>query len=272
MWSRGAFLAGRRRAAAASRVIPALAVAIAVALAGTFAAALGEPGPAQARPAGASLVLPRAAEGFAPAIPPFSEKAERPAPAGSLAVAFGAEGDDANALTPPPVVDPKSVATQPITPGADRPFAREDVLAPEPVLTLSGTAKWDDAYDTLVAAIRTLEGELAQLGLKRAGDVFVVYTTSDDAGFSYEVQMPFSGVTTKTPDGKMKLGASYAGKVLRFTHEGAFTDMDNTYEMIANYLDEKNIDANEVYMEQYLTDLATTAPDKLKIDILVPVP
>jgi hypothetical protein len=70
----------------------------------------------------------------------------------------------------------------------------------------------------------------------------------------------------------MKLGGSYAGKVLKFTHSGSFADMDNTYEQIANYLDEKNVNADELYVERYRTDLVTTAPDALKIDILVPAP
>lgn len=199
----------------------------------------------------------------APAAPPAGDPSQ-PAP--------GAGSTEADGLSPPPVVDPKKVETQPITPGAAAPFVREEVLSPVPVLTLGGTAKWDDAYDTLVSDMKALDAELARLGLKRAGDAIVVYTASDDDGFTYEVQLPFSGVTAEKPSGNMKLGASYAGKVFRFAHSGAFTDMDNTYEMIANYLDEKNIAANDLYMEQYRTDLVSSDPAALKIDILVPVP
>lgn len=182
-----------------------------------------------------------------------------------------AQKDDA--LTPPPVVDPKTVETKPVAPAPAPALSPEELtLTPVPVLTLSGTATWEEAYDKLVAAMNTLDKELTRLGLARAGDAFVVYTSSDDRGFEFEAQMPFSGTTTQKPDGAMKLGGSYAGKVLKFTHSGAFADMDNTYEQIANYLDEKNVSADELYVEQYRTDLATTAPDALKIDILVPVP
>lgn len=188
----------------------------------------------------------------------------------SVASRIAAAGDDE--LVPPPVIDPKSVETRPVTPGADRPFGREEVLASVPVISLSGTANWDDAYDVLVDAMKTLAGELKALGLTQTGHVRVVYTQSDDERFTYEVEMPFSGVTAKKPAGGMRLGASYAGKVIRFSHSGAFMDMDNTYELIANYLDEKNINADQSYMEEYITDLVTTPPDALKIDILVPVP
>lgn len=202
--------------------------------------------------------------------------------AGSLAVASAAQAQPAppsaaapkdEALTPPPVVDPKKVETQPVAPATAAQFTPEELtLTPVPVLTLSGAATWEEAYDKLVAAMKTLDKELARLGLARAGDAFVVYTSSDDLGFEFEAQVPFSGTTTQKPSGNMKLGGSYAGKVLKFTHSGSFSDMDNTYEQIANYLDEKNVNADELYVEQYRTDLATTAPDALRIDILVPVP
>lgn len=84
--------------------------------------------------------------------------------------------------------------------------------------------------------------------------------------------MPFSGATTQKPGGGMKLAGSHAGKVLKFAHTGSFSDMDNTYEQIANYLDEKNVDQNEMYIEQYRTDIVTASPESLEIDILVPLP
>lgn len=178
----------------------------------------------------------------------------------------------ADSLTPPPVVDPKPVETTPVTPGAPGFAAQEIELAPVPVLSLSGSATWEEAYDTLVASITKADAEVKRLGLTRAGDVFVMYTASDDRGFDFEVQMPFAGTTTQKPAAPMKLGGSFAGKVIKFVHTGSFSDMDNTYEQIANYLDEKNIDQNDLYIERYRSDLLTAAPDALEIEILVPLP
>jgi len=177
-----------------------------------------------------------------------------------------------DSLTPPPVIDPRPVETQPVIPGAPQHLAPQDVVvAPQPVLVLAGSATWDDAYDKLVESLKAANAELARLGLARAGDTFVAYTSSDDLGFEYEIQIPFSGTTTLKPEGGMKLGGSFAGRAIRFTHKGSFADMDQTYEQIANYLDEKNITSDDLYIEQYRTDLATTPPDALTIDILVPV-
>lgn len=177
-----------------------------------------------------------------------------------------------DSLTPPPVVDPKKVETTPVTPAPATFSADEVTLTPVPVLTISGSSSWEDAYDKLVESVRKADGELKRLGLTRAGDVFVMYNTSDDRGFDYEVQMPFSGTTTQKPAEPMKLGGSFAGKVLRFVHTGSFGDMDNTYEQIANYLDEKNVEQNDLYIERYRTDLLTASPEALEIEILVPLP
>jgi effector-binding domain-containing protein len=47
--------------------------------------------------------------------------------------------------------------------------------------------------------------------------------------------------------------------------------MDNTYEAITNYLDEKRLDAQDLFIEEYVTDPLTTAEDKLVVNVFVPV-
>jgi effector-binding domain-containing protein len=47
--------------------------------------------------------------------------------------------------------------------------------------------------------------------------------------------------------------------------------MDSTYEAITNYLDEKQLDAKDMFIEEYVTDILKASPDNLVIDIYVPV-
>jgi effector-binding domain-containing protein len=47
--------------------------------------------------------------------------------------------------------------------------------------------------------------------------------------------------------------------------------MDTTYEAITNYLDEKNLEAKDLFIEQYVTDPITTPEDKLVIEVYVPI-
>ncbi|MDI4663393.1 GyrI-like domain-containing protein [Xanthobacter autotrophicus] len=198
------------------------------------------------------------------ALAPLPAAAQGQAPSGQP----GTDG----ALTPPPVVDPKKVETTPVAPAA-RTFAPQEItLSPVPVLMLAGSATWEEAFEKLVASVKQADAELKRLGLARAGDTFIVYNSADDLSFEYEIQVPFSGTTKQKPANGMKLGGSHAGKVLKFTHAGSFADMDNTYEQIANYLDEKNVEQNDMYIEQYRTDIVSGSPEALEIDILVPVP
>ncbi|WP_341991197.1 GyrI-like domain-containing protein [Azorhizobium sp. AG788] len=145
------------------------------------------------------------------------------------------------------------------------------VMTPVPVLSKSGSSSWDEGYDSIVGSLKAIQVEMDKLGLTQAGQVFVVYTQSDDAGFEYEAQIPFSGATSDKPGNNVRLAASFNGKALKFMHKGSFADMDDTYEQIANYLDARNVTALEFYIEQYHTDPRTTPPDQLLLDILVPV-
>ena len=45
--------------------------------------------------------------------------------------------------------------------------------------------------------------------------------------------------------------------------------MDNTYEAITNYLDEKRLEAKDMFIEQYVTDPLATDEDHLVVNVLV---
>lgn len=175
------------------------------------------------------------------------------------------------ALAPAPSA-PKGIEIRPgPAPAQDLMNAEEIVLSPVPVLTKSGTASWDAGFDVIVGALRAISDELTRLGLTRSGEVMVLYTSSDEAGFEFEAQIPFTGTTRDKPREGLTLGASLSGKALKFAHHGSFADMDETYEAIANYLDTKNLLAQDFYLERYRTDPMSTPPDSLDVDIFVPL-
>ncbi|MCB4769957.1 GyrI-like domain-containing protein [Ancylobacter sp. Lp-2] len=182
------------------------------------------------------------------------------------------EGD----MVAPPVVDPKGVGTTAVAPGGD-PLQRPDgfgdpaEMVPVPVLQKSAKSNWDDGFSTLVATLKEVYAELDRLKLKRVGAPFIVYTMTDDAGFEFEAAVPFSGATTEKPGAGFEFSASPAGKALRFTHRGPYDAMDPTYEQIANLLDAKDLEAQDLYVEEYRADPVTTPEDDLVIDIWVPL-
>ncbi|GAB4064851.1 hypothetical protein GCM10028812_05550 [Ancylobacter sonchi] len=224
------------------------------------------PAPAAEAPA-AAAPSPAAPSPAAPATPD---------PKASEAPAAEAPGAGEGDMVAPPVVDPKGVGTTAVAPGGD-PLQRPDgfgdpaEMVPVPVLQKSAKSNWDDGFATLVATLKEVYAELDRLKLKRVGAPFIVYTMTDDAGFEFEAAVPFSGATTEKPGAGFEFSASPAGKALRFTHRGPYDAMDPTYEQIANLLDAKDLEAQDLYVEEYRADPVTTPEDDLVIDIWVPL-
>ncbi|RTL96132.1 AraC family transcriptional regulator [Ancylobacter aquaticus] len=183
---------------------------------------------------------------------------------------------DEDDMIAPPMVDPRSVETQNLAPAPD-PLTRPDgfgdpaVMQPVPVLMKKAHAKWDDAFTTIVATLKQIDAEMARLKLKANGASFIIYTSTDDLGFDFEAAVPFEGATVEKPKDGMEFSASPAGKALRFTHRGPYDAMDPTYEQIANLLDAKDLEAQDVYVEEYRSDPRSTPEDDLVIDIWVPL-
>ncbi len=183
---------------------------------------------------------------------------------------------DEDDMIAPPMVDPRSVETQNVAPAPD-PLTRPDgfgdpaVMQPVPVLMKKARATWDDAFTTIVATLKQIDAEMARLKLKPNGASFIIYTSTDDLGFDFEAAVPFEGATAEKPQNEVMFSASPAGKALRFTHRGPYDAMDPTYEQIANLLDAKDLEAQDVYVEEYRSDPRTTPEDDLVIDIWVPL-
>jgi len=67
------------------------------------------------------------------------------------------------------------------------------------------------------------------------------------------------------------VGKSPEGKALKFLHRGSYDSLDQAYDAITHYLDEHKLEARDLYIEQYDTDLLKTPEDNLVIQVLVPI-
>jgi effector-binding domain-containing protein len=150
------------------------------------------------------------------------------------------------------------------------PFGEQITLEPKTVVILRGNANWDSAFDTLIESFKSLSALLEKQGIKSAGNPMIVYTATDDTGFSYLAEMPVDR-EPKNLTKDMSIGKSPEGKALKFVHRGSYDNMDNTYEAITNHLDDKKLEAKDTFVEEYMTDPLTTAEDKLVINVYVPL-
>jgi effector-binding domain-containing protein len=215
----------------------------------------------------------------------------------ALLIGFGAlylEKRLSPALAPPEVTAGKTIQAEKAppaeSPGDNKPGAADKTEPPagaetpvesvssqivdvpaRPVLVLKGQAKWDDAAKTLTDSLAKVTAAATKAGLAPNGRPLAVFTDTDDSGFHYEAMLPIA----KAPEGKIKLadgvevGASPAGKALKFEHRGSYDEIDATYEAITAYLDEKGLDTNNVFIEEYLTNLTDAEDANVDVDIYV---
>ncbi|MBR0796549.1 GyrI-like domain-containing protein [Bradyrhizobium jicamae] len=218
----------------------------------------------------AAIMLASPAPAQSPAASPTPAPAVSPAPA---------PAPSATATPVPPPAETKSPADSPAasqTPApaapvqtAD-PFGEPFTLEPKKVVMLKGTANWDSAFDALIEALKQLSALLDKQGVKATGNPMIVYTSTDDTGFTFIAEMPVDQDVKNLGKG-MSMGNSPDGKALKFVHRGSYDNMDNTYEAITNHLDDKKLEAKDTFIEEYITDPLKTAEDKLVINVYVPL-
>jgi effector-binding domain-containing protein len=182
-----------------------------------------------------------------------------------LIVGSLASADLSFAQSPPP---PAPAAPQP-KPGD--PFGEEVTLTAKTMVFSKGSANWDSAFDTLVEAFKNVYSAMQKQGLRPAGPAMTIYTATDDTGFEYQAGVPVSEEPKgPLPDG-LAVGRSPEGRALKFIHRGSYDAMDSTYEAITNHLDEKRLEARDLFVEHYVTDPLTTPEDNLVIEVYVPI-
>ncbi len=187
----------------------------------------------------------------------------------------------APATTPAPAAPttPPAASTSPTAkpapptpnPGAADAAAQIIEIPAKPTASLSAKATWSGGFAAIVDAESKIKAAVDKAGLKIAGRPIVVFTQTDDTGFSYSAMLPLA----EKPQGEselsdtVKLDNSPAGMAIKFEHRGPYDDIDSTYDLITAYLDEKGLEAQDFFVEEYLTDLKSASDPNLAVDIYV---
>jgi effector-binding domain-containing protein len=148
-------------------------------------------------------------------------------------------------------------------------FAEDTTLTAKTIVYVKGNGVWDSAFETISGAFKKLKAYVDKEGLKTDGPLMTVFTQTDDTGFQYQAAVPIAEAPKTPPHGDIALGQSPEGHALKFVHHGSYDELDNTYEAITNYLDDKRLEARDMFIEQYETDPTSTDPKKLTVDVLV---
>jgi effector-binding domain-containing protein len=140
-----------------------------------------------------------------------------------------------------------------------------------PFAFFEGRADRDEIYSAILGSLGLVKRELEKAGLKPAARPLAVFIDSDDNGFKYRAGFPLE----TAPEGKqslsdaVRIGQTPGGKAMRFQHVGAYADIDATYDAITAYLDEKGIEAQDSFAEEYLNDVKDADDPSLQVNIYV---
>ena len=195
---------------------------------------------------------------------------ETPAPAAPPAV-NPAEPPSATTPAPAPAAPEAAKPGEPATPAGEASTGETVDLPARPFAYIEGKADRDEIYSAILGSLALVRRDMDKANLVPAGKPLAVFVESDDTGFKYHAGYPLASA----PEGKSSLsdavqvGLTPSGKAMRFEHQGAYSDIDATYDAITAYLDDKGIDAQDSFVEEYANDVKDPDDPTLQVNIYV---
>jgi effector-binding domain-containing protein len=212
--------------------------------------------PTPAAPAAPAPAAPPSAQ--APAAPTNPAPTTKPAEAPS-------------ATNPAPAAPEGAKPAEPAAPSGEASTGETVDLPVRPFAYVEGKADKDEIYSAILGSLSVVKRDMDKANLKPAGRPLAVFLESDETGFKYHAGYPLDAA----PEGKtslsdaVKIGQTPSGKAMRFEHQGAYGDIDATYDAITAYLDEKGIEAQDTFIEEYANDVKDPDDPTLQVNIYV---
>ena len=226
------------------------------------AAVASHAGLAQQAPAAPPSAPAPGAPSPAPATPPAAQAPASPAPA---------KPAEAPSATNPAPAPPEGANPTGPPPSGEASTGETVDLPARPFAYTEGKADKDEIYSAILSSLSSVKRDMDKANLAPAGRPLAVFVESDDSGFKYHAGYPLAA----TPEGTsslsdaVKIGQTPSGKAMRFEHQGAYGDIDATYDAITAYLDDKGIDAQDTFVEEYANDVKDPDDPTLQVNIYV---
>ncbi len=176
-----------------------------------------------------------------------------------------------------PLPTPTVTAPQPATPSpVPSPAPADELgavveLTTHPAAYIEAKATREEIYGAIMGSLAKIRDAAAKAGLKLKGPAMAVFLTADDDGFTYRAMAPLESLPTPAPalPAPIKLGQTPVGKAMKFEHRGEYDEIDSTYDAITAYLDEKGVDAQDVFVEEYINEPKSAGDPNGQVDIYV---
>jgi effector-binding domain-containing protein len=199
-----------------------------------------------------------------PAVPPAVQAPAAPSPVPAK------PAEAPSAANPAPTAPEGANPAAPATSSEGSTGENVDLPA-RPFAYIEGKADKDEIYSAILNSLSSVKRDMDKANLAPSGRPLAIFVESDDTGFKFHAGYPL----TAAPEGKsslsdtVKIGQTPSGKAMRFEHQGAYGDIDATYDAITAYLDDKGIDAQDTFIEEYTNDVKDSDDPTLQVNIYV---
>jgi len=206
-----------------------------------------------------------------PATPPAAQAPAAPPSSAPAAPPAAKPAEPPSTTTPAPAAPEAAKPGEPAAPSGEASTGETVDLPARPFAYIEGKADRDEIYTAILGSLGIVKRDMEKANLAPGGRPLAVFVESDDTGFKYHAGYPLASA----PEGKTSLsdavniGQTPSGKAMRFEHQGAYSDIDATYDAITAYLDEKGVDAQDSFVEEYANDVKDPDDPTLQVNIYV---
>ena len=211
------------------------------------------PAPASPAAPAAPAAAPQPVAPATPAAPP------KPLPMGAI---------ESPALTFPDVPTGMSIAPSVQQTSLPDSFS----MVAKPALVMHGQSTWDHGFQKLKDAFEKLKISAQSAGMNITGYPVTIFIGTTENDFRFDAMLPIDKVPNQLPANfpiDMHIGSTPSGHALRFVHQAPYDEIDNAYEQITAYLDAKEIDVRDSFIEEYVTLGVSDLDPATQINIIV---
>lgn len=122
----------------------------------------------------------------------------------------------------------------------------------------------------LGVAYGRLSGHISAQGWSQIGPPVAIYNGEQGGTLSLDAAIPVDR-TDPPPANPIRVGSSYAGRVLKVVHTGDYAGLAAAREKVRAYLATAGLEQDGPLWEQYASDPGTTPPAELVTNIFVPI-
>jgi effector-binding domain-containing protein len=146
----------------------------------------------------------------------------------------------------------------------------ELTLVARTVMIATGQTTWEQGFVFLTQTHERMRAAAARAGVAVSGRPVTHFIETDDMGFRFEAMLPVERAPSDMAQiAPFRMGATPAGKALRFVYVGPYEDIDGAYEGVSAYLDAKGLTVRDQFLEEYANDAKDAGDPGFEINIYV---